>query len=381
MCDTVTQLTAVGLEIIFARRGDEVRYLTIFVFACTLFTCREATSDSTSPSQVKRNNGKPDEFEVRQTGKLLGVSLQTFPEPQGPTKFDELPPTRSATQFKLKEQPVSGLNPRASYELRSNVKANAPDGSVYEAYCARNTSEVILGNHRPSTPETTRQMYGTHHGYVYTPEDIYIGKREGGRIKTALLFPDIGSHDTAPHYLAIDNKGIVHLIVADVNIFQDNRLDLYWLIGDPGAGKWTASWLVDRRGLTSSSHPWTGAWGEKVNLLWHWDGQGLESSPGDGIFHLQWQPAGFGRKVRIVKGKFSGWDAAVDPQSGRILLVYSDDNGVYITSRPEGGTWTTPAKLHKSLTNDHAVSATSEGGTFIIRTKYEDTREWLVRLL
>ena len=212
-------------------------------------------------------------------------------------------------------------------------------------------------------------------------KDVYIGKRVDGRIKTALFFPDVGSHLTAPHHLAIDNKGMVHLIVADVNIFQDNRLDLYWVIGDPGTGKWTAAWLVDRRGFTSSSHPWTGAWTDKVNLLWHWEKQGLEGSPDDGIFYLQWRPGGFGQKVRVVKGQVSSWDAAVDPQSGKVLLVYSNDDGVYVTSRPEGGTWAMPARLNKSLTKPHDVSATSvNDGSFIIRTSYQDTREWVVRL-
>jgi len=225
-------------------------------------------------------------------------------------------------------------------------------------------------------------MYGTHYGYAYTPEDVYIGKRVAGRLQTALFFPDVGSHDTAPHHLAIDNNGMVHLIVADVNIYQDNRLDLYWVIGDPATGKWTAAWLVDRRGFTSSSEPWTGAWANKVNLLWHWEKQGLEGSTDDGVFYLQWQQRGFGRKVRILNGQVSSWAAAVDPQSGRLLLVYSNDDGVYLTSRTEGGTWTRPARLNKSLTGPHDVSVTSvNDGMFIIRTAGQDTREWVVRLL
>lgn len=52
------------------------------------------------------------------------------------------------------------------------------------------------------------------------PEDVYIGRREAGRIKPTLFFRDVGSHTTAPHYLAIDNRGMVHLAVADVNISQ-----------------------------------------------------------------------------------------------------------------------------------------------------------------
>lgn len=365
----------------------KVSFLKFLVVALTLFACGEATRESitpasSSPSQNKPSDGTPDDFEIRQTEKLLGVRLQNFPGPQGPTKFDELPRNISALKFTVQEQPVSGPAPQPSYETRSILKAEAPDGSVYEAYCTRNSAEVILGSHQPSTAENTRQLYGTHHGYGYTPADVYIGKRVGGRIKTTLLFPDAGSHLTAPHHLAIDNKGLVHLIVADVNIFQDNRLDLYWVIGDPRSGKWTAAWLIDRREFTSSSHPWSAAWADKVNLLWHWEKQRLGSSSDDGIFHVQWQSGGFGQKVRVVKGRVTSWDAALDPQSGRLLLVYSDDTGVYITSRAESGTWTTPAKLNRSLTKPHNVSATSvNDGRFIIRTSYADTREWLVRLL
>src|SRR5262249_167064 len=99
-----------------------------------------------------------------------------------------------------------------------------------------------------------------------------------------------------------------------------------------------------------------------------------------GIFYLQWSPNGFGRKVRVVKGVPQSWDAAVDAQSGRLLLVYSNANGVYMTSRPEAGTWTRPTVLNASLKTTDALSVTSGAdGTFIIRTGSEDTREWVVR--
>jgi hypothetical protein len=362
-------------------------YLTVLVLALTVFASGTSTSESitiaaSSPSQNDPSDSTADKFEITQTEKLLGVPLQNFPQPQGPAKFDELPANRPGLRFTVTEQPVTGPTPRPSFETRSLVQAKGPDGSVYEAYCTRETSQVIVGSNQPSSAQSTRQMYGTHHGYGYTPEDVYIGKRVGNRIKTALFFPDVGSHETAPHHFAIDNKGMVHLIVADVNIYQHNRLDLYWVIGDPGTDKWTAAWLVDRRGLTSSSHPWSGAAADKVNLLWYWEKQGLDSSPDEGIFYLQWQPRGFGRKVRVVTGRVSSWDAAVDPQSGKLLLVYSDDHGVYLTLRNEGGTWTTPVSFNKSLTKPHVVSATIVSDrAFIIRTAYEATREWVVRLL
>ena len=65
---------------------SKVSFLTFLVVALSLFACSQATSESiktasSSPSQDK----SPDDFELRQTEKLLGVRLQNFPEPQGPT--------------------------------------------------------------------------------------------------------------------------------------------------------------------------------------------------------------------------------------------------------------------------------------------------------
>ena len=362
--------------------------LTTLFFIMTLFACNETAGDSTkaNPSsssqldQSKAPNKPSDDFETRQTEKFLGVALQTFPDPQGLTKFDESPANRPALKFTVKEQPLTGPPPQWD-ESHSIVKARGPDGSVYEAYSGREVSEVITDSPSASTAQNTRQTYGTHHGYGYVPQDVYIGKRVDKRIKPSLFFPDVGSHTTAPHHFAIDNKGMVHLIVADVNIYQENRLDMYWVIGDPNTGKWSQAWLVERRGLTSSCRPWSGAWADKVNLVWTWEKMGLGGSPDNGIFHVQWQQSGFGKKVRVIDSVPTMWTAAVDPQSGKILLVYSDNKGVYLTSRPEGGDWTTPARLHRSLQTAHYVSATASGdGGFVIRTASMESREWLVRL-
>jgi hypothetical protein len=357
--------------------------LQILLFATLLFL-------SSFPSQHQRAQTKKQRelddraasvFEIRQTEKLLGVPVQTFPDPQGLTGFDELPANRPAPQFTINEHSLTGPRPKYMYELRTTVKARAPDGSVYEAYSGRQEEDVIEDSAFASTAENTRQFYGTHHGYGYNPQDVYIGKRLGARIKPALFFRDVGSHDTAPYHFAIDNKGMVHLIVADVNIFQRNRLDLYWVRGDLSSGKWTAAWLVDRRGFTSWSHPWSAAWADKVHGLWNWCDESVhKNAPGMGIIYLQWGPNGFGRKVRVVKGIPQSWDAAVDPQSGRLLLVYSNANGVFTTYRPETGTWRRPTVLKAGLRTTDAVSVSSGGdGTFIIRTGSEDTREWVVR--
>ena len=210
-------------------------------------------------------------FEAAQTAKLLGVAVQNFPAPQGLRGFDELPPKARVFTFTLKPQPRSGPPPPVFFDERKSVTARAPDGTVYEAYCGYDdASEIVPGHGFISNFENRRQWYENHLGYGYMPQDVYIGKREAGRIRPTLFFRDVGSHTTTPHYLAVDNQGRVHLAVADVNISQDNRLDLYWVIGDPETGKWISAWLVDRRGFTSWSQPWSAAWADKIHLIWDW---------------------------------------------------------------------------------------------------------------
>jgi hypothetical protein len=219
--------------------------------------------------------------------------------------------------------------------------------------------------------------------YVFHPRQLSgcLSGGQDGRLRPTLFFRDVGSHLTAPHHLAIDSLGQVHLAVADVNIFQDNRLDLYWVTGNPESGKWTAAWLVDRRGFTSWSHPWSAAWGDKVHLIWTWCDVSIHKrAPGMGAFHVEWSPGGLSRKVRVIPGVVTEWDAAIDPQSGRLRAVFSRDDGVYVISRSENGGWTQAARLHPKIRKRSEVSVeASDGGTFIIRTTAELTREWVLR--
>lgn len=341
-------------------------------------------------SRGGRQHRPPDDsdaaFESAQTGKLLGVPLKEFPLPQGLAGFDEHPPSAHAFKFTVTERPLSGVKPKVWYEDRPRVQARGPDGTLYEAYLGRDDpKEVVPGNRPASTPENTRQRYDTHHGYAYNPDDVFVGRREAGRLKASLFFRDVGSHTTAPHALAIDGRGQAHLAVADVNISQDNRLDLYWAVGDPASGRWAEAWLIDRRGFTSWSKPWMGAWGDKVHLLWTWcDVSVHKDAPGMGLFHVERSPAGFGRKVRVVPGVVRELDAAVDPQSGRLLIAFSMDDdskadGVYVVSRTAGGVWTRPARLHPRVRNVGEASVEAAGGgAFIIRTGATDTREWVL---
>jgi hypothetical protein len=329
-------------------------------------------------------------FEAAQTAKLLGVPVQNFPAPQGLTGFDELPTNARAFTFTLREQPRSGPPPPVYFAERKIVAARAPDATVYEAYCGHDdASEIVPGHGFVSNFENRRQWYGNHLGYGYMPQDVYIGKREAGRIRPTLFFRDVGSHTTAPHYLAIDNQGRVHLAVADVNISQDNRLDLYWVIGDPKTGKWNSAWLVDRRGFTSWSHPWSAAWSDKVHLIWDWCDVSIHKrAPGMGAFHVEWSASGFGRKTRIFSEPVRQLDAAVDQASGLLVIVLAKDaGGVYVLSRSADGKWTRPGLLHPSLRGDANVSIEAAGsGAFIIKAGsdsliggVDDSKQWLLR--
>jgi hypothetical protein len=328
-------------------------------------------------------------FEAAQTARLLGVPVKNFPAPQGLERFDEIPASAEVFTFRLTPQRPSGPPPPVYFETRKKVFARAPDGAIYEAYCGNDDPrEIVPGHGFVSNFENRRQWYGTHLGYGYMPQNVYIGKRVAGRIRPTLFFRDVGSHTTAPHYIAVDNHGLVHLAVADVNNFQDNRLDLYWVIGNPKTGKWNAAWLIDRRGFTSWSNPWSSAWADQVHLVWDWCDVSIhKNAPGMGAFHVVWTANGFGRKTRIFAEPVRQIDAAVDQASGLLVIVLvRDAGGVYVLSRSPDGNWTRPALLHPSLTDSANVSikATQNGG-FIIKAGSDrlivgedDSKQWLL---
>jgi hypothetical protein len=329
-------------------------------------------------------------FEAKQTAKLLGVAVQDFPPPQGLKGLEELPTNARVFTFTLKPQPRSGPPPPVYFNERKTVTALAPDGTVYEAYCGHDdVGEIVPGHGFVSNFENRRQHYETHYGYGYMPQDVYIGKREAGRIRPTLFFRDVGSHNDSPHALAIDSQGMAHLAVADVNISQNNRLDLYWVIGDPKTGKWNSAWLLDRRGFTSWSHPWSAAWSDKVHLIWDWCDVSIHKrAPGMGAFHVEWTANGFSRKTRIFPEPVRQLDAAVDQASGLLVIILARDaGGVYVLSRSVNGKLTRPTLLHASLRGRVNVSIEAAGGgDFIIKTGsdsliggVDDSKQWLLR--
>ena len=106
-----------------------------------------------------------------------------------------------------------------------------------------------------------------------------------------------------------------------------------------------------------------------------------------GAFHVEWAAGGFGRKMRVFAGPVEELDAAVDQQSGLLVIVLAVDAcGVYVVSRSADGKWTRPTLLHPSLRGRYDVSiGTAGSGAFVIRTDSgmgmdsDKAREWLLR--
>jgi hypothetical protein len=165
---------------------------------------------------------------------------------------------------------------------------------------------------------------------------------------------------------------------------------MYSVIGDPKTGKWSSAWLIDRRGFTSWSSPWSAAWGDKVHLLWDWCDVSIhKNAPGMGLYHVEWSPNGFGRKTRIFAGPVREFDAAIDQGSGLLVIVLvKDRGGVYVISRTVEGKWTRARLLAPGVTGSPDVSIAATGdGAFVIRTsddimreRSDSTKEWLLRV-
>lgn len=330
---------------------------------------------STGQTQQQRRS---DELWQRSTN--LGVPVKDFPQPQGIGKFDEIPVDAPSFKFKTVRRQLTGPTPKPSFEKRQLVKATAADGSVLEAFCGRYDTKVVWpGPGGDSSNQNPAQTYETHLGYGYNPSDVFIGKRDRGRIRTKLFFRDTGSHDTAPHHISVDSTGNVHLIVADVNISDNNELNVYSVTGDPATGKWLEAWLIDRRGFTSWSHPWSASWSGSVHSLWDWGDASFNlEDPTMGLFYVEWTRSGFGRKVRVVRGLIETYDAAVDNKTGRLLIAAALEDGIYVVSRTAEGVWTKAMLLDKELDRRYDVSVIAANGLFVIRTSKPGGREFVL---
>jgi hypothetical protein len=100
-----------------------------------------------------------------------------------------------------------------------------------------------------------------------------------------------------------------------------------------------------------------------------------------GAYHVEWSPAGFGRKTRIFMSPVGEMDAAIDPESGLlVIVVVRDAGGLYVLSRSADGKWTRPSLVAPKFSGLDGVSIEPAGhGAFIVRAGSEDTKEWLLR--
>jgi len=296
------------------------------------------------------------------TEKLLGVKVNDLPAMK---EFDESDPNSPTFKATILLQGSSQADFDPDLGMRSSVYATASDGSVWEAYCGKPGPKQVqfpeLGlSSSPapppeivepyedfkSTPGNTRQSYDTHLGYAFNPLDIFVGKTKNGRLATTLFFRDVGSHTTAPHHMAIDQSDNIHLVVADVNISDNNSLDLYWVVGSVNGSKWTSAYEIDRRGFTSIAKVWNGAYHDTVHVLWSWD-TGQNKSPEMGLYHIEKSLSGFSKKVRIFKGDVWSMSAAIDLKSGRILVAITNNEDCYLISKNPGEKWTRPTPMNK----------------------------------
>jgi hypothetical protein len=195
-----------------------------------------------------------------------------------------------------------------------------------------------------------------------------------------LFFRDVGSHTTAPHHLAIDESGDAHLVIADVNISDGNSLDLYWFTGSLVTGEWKSAWLIDNRGFTSSSHPWNGAWQDRVHLLWHWDtGESQDSAMG--LYHVEKTASGFSAKTRIVSGSTYGWSAALSPETGELVVVVPVEGGALVMSKANDKPWTRPTRFPTTFSYRPNTSVEpAPNGRFTVKLGFsdDDFRQWVL---
>jgi hypothetical protein len=319
---------------------------------------------------------KEDAFELKRTQENLGVPVRPFyAGAQGEAGLDRIPEHDLPFSFNLTEKNITGVAPRDKYHTRKSVFAKTPSGELIEAYCGYSDDNDVLHSHNfTSTLENRRHGYASNLG-VFHPKDVFIGYRVDGKLKPTLFFRDVGSHSSSPHHVAMDKTGQCHLVVADVYTGLDNPLKLYWMIGDLSNGRWTEARLIQHRAqFTYWTTPWLVAQGDLVHLVWAWEGRDSGA-----VCYVDWSPNGFGTKTRIFDGVVENLDVAADPDSGRLIVVFSNQYGVFVSSRHPDGSWTKCTPLGPSFKNSPAVSVSATGkDQFVIRTGGEEAKEYLL---
>jgi hypothetical protein len=145
------------------------------------------------------------------------------------------------------------------------------------------------------------------------------------------------------------------------------------MVGSMYTGKWTSAHLIDHRGFTSISKVWNGAYHDKVHLVWSWD-SGQNKSPDMGIYHIEKDPSGFSRKVRIFKGEVFSMSAAIDLDSGRLLVAFTNNDDAYAISKEEGGSWSRPTPMkNPKFRNAEVTLLPGPSGSFDLKVNDMNT--------
>lgn len=312
----------------------------------------------------------PAEFERVQTERWLGFAPAAF---EGP-KVD-LPADAAPVEFVVEERKATGEDPRGWFSGRPRVRAAGPDGVRLLAVCDREPPKLAPGARTWPSDRTNRRH--DHAAGQISPADVWIGRETPEGFVPVLFFRDVGSHASAPHAFAFDSKGRCHLVVADVDVAQKNRLVLLWLVGDPATGKWIeATEIVRRSSFTSWAHPYLATRGDELHLVWS---EVVQGDPADsGIYHLVRTPDGFGPKTRIHAGPSDGFDRALHPETGRLAVAFSDRAGVSVAVRDPDGTWGAPVRVLEEAGERPVSIEPAPDGAFVLRPR-EDPKEWLLR--
>jgi len=220
---------------------------------------------------IQKWRDRSDDYEAIQTRKLLGVDVKTFPEPQGAAGFDEIQFTDDFFVVRTTERAPSGPDPPYSYKSMPTLRATHPDGTVYMAHCGHSDDPIIADVDEIGATERWMRRHIHPHNDHYWPSDVLIGPLTETRLHPILVFRDVGSHISAPHHFVIDSRGKCHLMIADVFVMENNRLKLYWVIGDLGRKVWEDATLIEwERSFTGSSRPHSVSLGDSVHVIWTW---------------------------------------------------------------------------------------------------------------
>jgi hypothetical protein len=310
-----------------------------------------------------------DDFEMAKTKELLAVDVVDYSLKLQATKslnFSNL----KKLEFAAQEHAFKGEDVPALFSQRTVVHATTKANKKFAAYCGSPKNEIFdprdkfvsdLGNRR--------------HQYrdMYYPSDVIIGHQQEKKISPMLFFRDVGSHSTHPHAFSIDDNDKAHLIVSDVLISSENRLKIWWAIGNLSSGKWENAGLVHQnKEFTSSSYPKSAATADSIHAVIHVRDKKRKSH----LVHYVWNTkSGYETPITILEADKVEFDVAGDRKADLLAVIYSTDTGVYLLTN-ERNEWQQCPLLPEKLKGRHYVEIENTGERqFRIRATGEENTQ------